>query len=524
MGSWIELRFAKPTVLGRTQLQFDVRGGARITKVALDSAGSHRVVEVDSDGATLELPVEPAPTTYLRVSVLDAEPGDRPVRLSEIAVAGLPRGRALVLRPGIGTGASVVLEGDVQRPACTPFYAGLSCRESTQRLSTDALGWRRNIQVEQPGVWRIQGAAVAAPGNDVADLMTPLNPRLVKVSASSSFGGDASTVAQNAFDGQGSTSWIASSTDERPTLELSWRKPRTVTRILPVLAPGVTAEPPSALVVRTDDRTQLVRLGESGTGFLDPVRTRSLKISLVPGIERRDDGVPLGVSELHIDGLEDLAYHANMSLPTGRVCGLGPTVEVGATLVRTRVSGTVGDVIAGSALAVVPCGAAVGGVIVPAGQVPIKVTNQAGFELRDLVLLPVRQTRTGAGTDGPRAEVVAWESARRSIDVATTTPGLLAVTQSLNPGWVATLEGRRLDAVEVDGWMQGWSLPAGSVGRVHLRFTPQTSFAWGLAGGLVAAALVMLLGLLLAFRVRARPGVEPPVLGSGDKGSGRPWC
>ena len=69
---------------------------------------------------------------------------------------------------------------------------------------------------------------------------------------------------------------------------------------------------------------------------------------------------------------------------------------------------------------------------------------------------------------------------------------LLAVTRD-NPGWVATVAGKRLAPVEIDGWMQGWRLPAGTRGIVRLHFAPQTPYLVGLFGGLVLAAGVVLL-------------------------------
>ena len=77
---------------------------------------------------------------------------------------------------------------------------------------------------------------------------------------------------------------------------------------------------------------------------------------------------------------------------------------------------------------------------------------------------------------------------------------LLTVTQGLNPGWVATLRGKELTPVEVDGWMQAWWLPAGSHGTVELRYAPQTSFLVTLLGGLALAAGIVLAAAWLLLR------------------------
>jgi len=50
---------------------------------------------------------------------------------------------------------------------------------------------------------------------------------------------------------------------------------------------------------------------------------------------------------------------------------------------------------------------------------------------------------------------------------------------------------RRLGGERLDGWQQGWLLPAGAAGTVELVYTPDRGFRLGLLGGL-AAALVLL--------------------------------
>lgn len=73
---------------------------------------------------------------------------------------------------------------------------------------------------------------------------------------------------------------------------------------------------------------------------------------------------------------------------------------------------------------------------------------------------------------------------------------MLAVPENQNAGWVATLGGQRLVPLRVDGWRQGWVVPAGEGGLVRLDFTPQRSFLGGLAVGLLAALFVVAAAVL----------------------------
>jgi arabinofuranan 3-O-arabinosyltransferase len=89
----------------------------------------------------------------------------------------------------------------------------------------------------------------------------------------------------------------------------------------------------------------------------------------------------------------------------------------------------------------------------------------------------------------------------------------LVVPESINPGWVAhTSTGTRLTPVAVNGWQQGWVVPAGTSGTITLTFAPNSLYRAGLAGGL---ALLPLLALMAWWAPRRRPRDDPPA---------RPWA
>ncbi|MFF7730768.1 glycosyltransferase [Streptomyces sp. NPDC008001] len=69
---------------------------------------------------------------------------------------------------------------------------------------------------------------------------------------------------------------------------------------------------------------------------------------------------------------------------------------------------------------------------------------------------------------------------------------VLRIADKADPGWQATLDGRPLKSTTVDGWAQGFELPAGG-GRLALTYkAPATHTAWLWAQGLLAAVLVVL--------------------------------
>ena len=497
-GSWIELRFARPTVLGSTTLQFDVRNGARVRTVAMDTDSGRRTARVSPSGEVTGLGMETAPTRRARFTVQTASRTDRPVVLEDVRIAGVDMSRSLVVPGTVRSGTTVSVRSPVQRPACMPFNAGLACRAAYQRLSVESTGWARDLTVGEPGTWSVSGTVIAQGGEEIAALMAPLDPAQVQVSASSWYGGDPAAIPQNAFDGQVATTWVAAPSDDRPVLDLTWDRPRTISRILPRLAPGSPGRLPDRMIVESDGRTQEVTLGNVGAGLLEPVRTSHLRLTLI----RRSsaDELPVAVSELSIEGLEGRAYHADSRSATGTLCGFGPRIEVAGTQVETRVRGTIGDLLSGAPLTLEACGADTSVHLDP-GTRRVEVQNTGGFAVRDLTLRPQGSRTTSYRASG--VAVDAWGPSRRRVTVDTDRAALLAVTQSLNPGWVATLHGKSLQPVELDGWMQGWRLPAGSKGVIDLRFAPQVPYLVGLMAGLLLALGVIVSAVVVALRRRA---------------------
>ena len=90
---------------------------------------------------------------------------------------------------------------------------------------------------------------------------------------------------------------------------------------------------------------------------------------------------------------------------------------------------------------------------------------------------------------------------------------MLVIPESINPGWVArTSSGARLTPVAVNGWQQGWVVPAGNPGTITLTFASNSLYRAGLAVGL---ALLPLLALLALWRTRVRGPCDAPA---------RPWA
>ena len=124
---------------------------------------------------------------------------------------------------------------------------------------------------------------------------------------------------------------------------------------------------------------------------------------------------------------------------------------------------------------------------------------------------PITAAGTPAATvrpPSPTVHVTDTGMTSASARVGPDHPGFwLVLGQSHNAGWTATANGRSLgDPVLVDGYANGWWVPAGSAPlAIELRWTPQRTLWIALGLSLLAAAVCC----VLALRGRHWPGPRP---------------
>src|SRR5262249_46217621 len=146
------------------------------------------------------------------------------------------------------------------------------------------------------------------------------------------------------------------------------------------------------------------------------------------------------------------------SAPFRLPCGSGPTIELNGRYVPTRASGTLADLHDGAPMAFAACEP----VHVAAGVNRVVEPGLDNFDVQAVVLDQAGGTAPPAGpAAGPEpVRVLAWGPARRVLRVTAAAPSYLIVSQNFNSGWVARIGGRVLRPVRIDGWKQGWLLPA----------------------------------------------------------------
>ena len=500
-GQWIEARFDRPTRVDDVALSFDTFTGAPVTSVRISTEDRSAVAEVEPDGSVPAVSIDDDAATKVRVTVLGAGKEGGQVRLSDVRIAGHDISRSLVVPGRVLSDTSVLLTSEAPRRACVVGEDDrvVGCELAWQRETSETPGFDRTITVGTSGEWTLKGRAFATHGPALDQLVAPLAEDQVRVVATSTYGGDPAVAAAGAVDGRPETGWTSAPGDPAAALQLTWGPRRKVSSVRLSTSPGQPGELPEVVVVDGGPGTgepQLVATGGDAAGEMRPIRTDQLRVTAFgpAGL----DGV--GISELEVDGIEDLQHRPDPDTPTGTACGFGPTVEVGGRTVQTRISGTLEDIRTGADLAVVPCGKR--SVELPEGEHRIRVENPDGFVTSSLVLTPSAPAEEARADRPP---VLAWSPTHREVEVSVSSESVVGVAESANPGWTATVDGTELRPVVLDGWRQGFVVPAGTEGVVAMDYAPQTPFRLALVGGLALVGLLLLLALGLLARGRRTP-------------------
>jgi arabinofuranan 3-O-arabinosyltransferase len=145
-------------------------------------------------------------------------------------------------------------------------------------------------------------------------------------------------------------------------------------------------------------------------------------------------------------------------------------------------------------------------VAVAAGQVRVDAKASAEFAPQRLDLVSGHHVLGSATTadlahsrPGP-AELV--------VDVpGRTSESVVVVAQNYNAGWTATTaSGETLAPIRVNGWQQGWVVPAGAATTLAASFAPDRAYQVALALGLLLLLVGIVLGLLPVPRGRSGAG------------------
>jgi arabinofuranan 3-O-arabinosyltransferase len=497
--SW-QIRFDVPQDLSGLQVRFDVsNSGTRPVAVTVRTDTAAVTVPVPADGRAVPVRGLPASTSSLTIATARTRgTGLGYLGITEVQAPGLTVSRTLDTALGSGTPV-IALNADASgRNDCYLLVTDYLCSSTVGRPGEESASIDRTLHLDGSGSYRLFASAVPRQG---AALDAVLDGGTgVGVTASSSAVSAPAARPGTVLDGDLGTGWRAASGDRDPALTISYASPQTVTGLRLRVQPSLAGSQARAVRVESADGTREGKVGKDGTVSFPALVTSSLTVHLedvVPAVSRDPFSLAgslllVGVSELTVVGAERPRTPPFLvTVP----CSVGPVLRVGNTLLSTSVR-TDRDALQRLApLTLTVCGSNVvdvgdgARVVAPAASIvrPVSVTLRPG--LGDPLSRPAR---ADVQISLPR-----WDATTRRVSLpARPEATLLQVHENTNPGWVATLAGRRLRPVVVDGWQQGWVVPAGSAGTVALAFAPDHTFRRGLLVGALAALVLLALALV----------------------------
>ncbi len=502
------------TVNGTTTLRFEEAGKPLSTALPYGETPWMRIIAIGTDDKSSGVQFG---ITDLSVTQYDAAGFAHPVSLRHTALVPGPPPHATVARWDLGAEL-------LGRPGCADGPDSVRCAASMALAPEEQATLSRTLSVPQevsvtPVVW-----VRPRQGPNLAELVA--DPAAARAHGDS----DVLDVLGSAFaaaDGDPRTAWTA------PQRVVQHKTPSTLTLSLPRpievsglrLTPSESALParPTKVSIDLGNGPQVHELKSGGDGSNPqtlPLRPRMTDTVTLRLLDWTDiiDRTALGFDQLKPPGLAEVAVLNGDGQPVAAAdatrnrarevvvdCSHGPVIAVAGRFVRTSIHTTVGALLRGDPVPAQPC--ETDPILLPAGQQELLISPGDAFVVDGAQLSAPGADIAGAMT--VPAATGAWGAARREVRVPSAgTSQVLVVPESINPGWVARAgDGSWLTPVSVNGWQQGWVVPAGTAGTITLTFAYNSLYRIGLAAGL---ALLPLLALMAAWPRRRPPSADLP--------------
>ncbi|EME16587.1 DUF3367 domain-containing protein [Rhodococcus triatomae] len=554
LGQWIRLDFDEPVTSGLLKLRTSGAAlGVPVRQLEVTTANGSTAVRISEPGEPVVVSLPPGRTDWVKVTATHTEDGSvgSQFGISEISVEDysdrdnpvtLPIRHHTVL-PATPPGATVTgwdlgqeLPG---RTACVDGPDRVRCHPGLGLQPEEPSVFERTLSVPTDTTVTPRLLVRSRPSAELDDLLAdPARPR----AAGDALVADPRGSTAASVDGDERTSWTASrdsiaAPGGKPTVTLSLPQPVPVSGLDLTPSPGTVPAHATRVAVNLGNGPQVRDLDDDNRIELEPTVTDRIVVSIVDWDDVLDrtalgfaQPYPPGFAEIGVltpgdGGAVTVAGTGVADAPGDRVvtvgCDLGPVISFAGSVMNTTLTATVDELRSGAPVPATVC--AVDGttgagtsVPLPAGEPSVVVAPGPAFTV-DSLRLDAAPPTSEAQRLVP-APTTAWTPNHRELTVGTaddrstvgTADGdrILVNPESQNVGWVATApDGTELTPVTVNGWQQGWVVPAGTTGTVTLEFPTDRWYRFGIAAGLLA--LLPLLALALWPRGRRRVDLGP---------------
>ncbi|MDY6996634.1 MAG: discoidin domain-containing protein, partial [Actinomycetota bacterium] len=536
VGQWLQVDFDRPVTNATLTITPSATAvGAQVRRLEVATVNGTSTVRIEQPGTpvTVALPYGETPwvritaaatddgspgvqfgITDLNVTQYDANGFAHPINLRHtVDVPGPPPGSA-VAQWDLGTEL-------LGRSGCAQSPTGIRCAAAMALASEEPVNLSRTLTVPEPTPVTPTVWVRARQGPNLADLIA--QPGTVRATGES----DPLDVLGSAYaaaDGDRDTAWTAPQRVVQPrtppSLVLTLPTARTVSGLQVTPSPSALPAHPRMIAVDLGAGPQVRRLtGNTETLKLQPQSTDTITVSLLDW-DDVIDRTALGFDQLKPPGLAEIVALDESGAPIAAAdaagnrartvtlpCGRGPVLGVAGEFVQTSVTTTVAALLDNQPIPARPCRDEP--ITLPVGQQELLISPGPGLIVDGVQLATPLTGQLRTASTVP-ARTGTWTNDHRDVEMsAASTARVLVVPESVNPGWTATAgDGAPLSPITVNGWQQGWVVPAGAAGPVTMSFASNTTYRAGLIGGLALLPVLALLAFVPGRRGRS-PG--PPV-------------
>ncbi len=505
VGQWLQVNFTR----AHSDLAVTVTPakalGAPVTSLLVTTEAGSSVVQGISPGARTTIVAPSGPTRWIQVRAIgtDNNSAGSQFAITELALTDTRSGQELAIthrtllpplvapRRVAGWDLGTELGG---RTACAADTDVTRCSSALALTPEEPGVFTRVLSVPSPTTVTPRVWLRSAPGAALGELLTDADSIRAQ---GNSLVVDPRGTAAAAVDGDPGTSWIAPESSTTPgapppSIRLTLPTPRRVDSMTIKRPRGLYPAAPLAVAIDLGTGRQVRTVPANGRITLDAAVTDRITVAVLSSADLVDvnslgfaNQAPVGIAEIALGG-ESTAPSPDRLVRVG--CGAGVGLAVAGRVVPMMLTTTARRLIDGDPVAAVPCGG--DRVDLPAGEQQVTITPGAAFTVDSATLTPGQTTATGADRATP-ATTGEWGADRRTVSVSSSSASrVLVVPESQNPGWHARAGSRDLAPIVVDGWQQGWIVPAGVAGTITLDYPLDHTYRWALLLGLIAVALL----------------------------------
>ncbi|MFJ2760487.1 alpha-(1-_3)-arabinofuranosyltransferase domain-containing protein [Streptomyces prasinus] len=511
-GQWLRIAFDEsydmPDSLGILPLP---QGSARAaaTKVRVETEQGSETSFLQANGTKQDVKAPAGETRWMKLTIVDSV-----AQRTGLGGAGFSE----IDLPDVRVTRMLRLPTDSEDSTAAAQVVSLHRSADPTGLSPTGTenGLHRQFTTGTAGTYEIAASAVPVPGEALDRLLYEVAPEQqarITATADSTARLGASLTARNLTDGDLTTAWIAG---DKPVVRLSWDGKQPVDEIVLAAAGGLSTRP-TEVHISSPDGAAIAGVDDNGkvtfpaitTDRLDITVTRTAPLTLHNPVAGEDLDLPVGLTEVYIPALDEYRTpQPSADREFTLACGKGPVLAVDGRLHETAVQGTVGDLVERRPVDVTLCqeGEEETALELSAGEHRVEAGDAGPLTVTALTL--TRGTVPDVSAAERELEVKDWLGDQRELAVGSGAASYLTTYENYNKGWTATLNGEELTPVRLDGWQQGWRIPAGESGTVKLSYGPATTYDAALIGGGVGVAL--LIGLALWRRKAENPDAPQP--------------